>query len=218
MHSKDEYEKAVLKKLIELNYEQLFNSKKKQLDVFLTNNPAVILNWHTYQTATNAYSIDKVSCSDHYAYSATINMEASIKEINKGESLKFTRADWTTINKKIKDKPFIPYCYSNVNELLRQWYAWLWDKIKNNVPKLTSHRSTHPPWVTPSTSHMLKRVRTLKRRIDRQNKPTLNKSTLSFILKNIVYYLMIRLKVDLFEVGLFCRSIRRFKVRTLFSM
>ena len=60
MHSKDEYENAVLKKLIELDYEQLFDSKK------------------------NAYSIDKVSCSDHYAYSATINMEASIKEKNKG--------------------------------------------------------------------------------------------------------------------------------------
>ena len=116
-------------------------------------------------------------------------MEASIKEINKGESLAFNRADWTTINQEIKDKPFIPYCYSNVNELLRQWYAWLWDQIKNNVPKVTSHRSTLPPWVTPSTSHVLKRVQTLKRRIDRQNKPTLNiptlnKPTLSLILKH----------------------------------
>ena len=168
MHSKDEYEKAVLKTLIELDYEQLFDSKKKQLDVSLTNNPGVIFNWHTDPTARNAYSIDKISCSDHYAYSATINMEASIKEINKGESLAFNRADWTTIDPEIKDKAFIPYCYCNVNELLHQWYGWLWDKIKNNVPKVTSHRSTLPPWVTPSTSHMLKRVQTLKRRIDRQ--------------------------------------------------
>ena len=174
MHSKDEYENAVLKKLIELDFEQLIDSKKKQLEVSLTNNPGVILNWHTDQTATNAYSIDKVSCSDHYAYSATTNMEASIKEMNKGESLAFNRVNWTTINQEIKDKPFIPYCYSNVKELLRQWYAWLWDKIKNNVPKVTSHRSTLPRWVTPSTSHMLKRVQTLKRRIDRQNKPTLS--------------------------------------------
>ena len=174
MHSKDKYENAVLKKLIELDYEQLFDSKKKQLDVLLTNNPGVILNWHTDHSATNAYSIDKVSCSDHYAYSATINMEASIKEINKDESLAFNRADWKIINQEIKDKPFIPYCYSNVNELLRQWYAWLWDKIKNNVPKVTSHRSTLPPWVKPSTSHMLKRVQTLKRCIDRQNKPNLS--------------------------------------------
>ena len=125
MHSQDEYKNAVLKKLIELDYERLFDSKKMQLDVLLTNNPGVLLNWHTDQTATNAYSIDKVSCSDHYAYSATINMEASIKEINRGESLAFNRADWTTISQEIKDRPFIPYCYSNVNELLRQWYAWL---------------------------------------------------------------------------------------------
>ena len=144
----------------------------------------MILNRHTDQTATNAYSIEKVSCSDHYAYSATFNTEASIKEINKGESLAFKRADWTTINQETKDKPFITYCYSNVNELLRQWYAWLWDKIKNNVPKVTSHRSTLPPWVTPSTSHMLKRVQTLTRRIDRQNIPTLNKPILSLILKH----------------------------------
>ena len=85
----------------------------------------MILNWHTDQTATNTYSIDKVSCSDHYAYSATIDMEASIKEINKGEILAFSRADWTAINQEIKDKLFIPYCYSNVNELLCQCYAWL---------------------------------------------------------------------------------------------
>ena len=80
----------------------------------------MLLNWHTDQTATNAYSFDKVSCSDHYAYSAIINMEVGIKEINKGESLAFNRADWTTINQETKDKLFIPYCYSNVNELLRQ--------------------------------------------------------------------------------------------------
>ena len=72
-------------------------------------------------------------------------MEASIKEINKGESVAFNRADWTTLNQEIKDKPFIPYCYNNVNELLRQWYAWLWDKTNNHVHKVTSHRSTSPP-------------------------------------------------------------------------
>ena len=156
MHSKDKYENAVLKKLIELDYEQLFDSKKKQLDVLLTNNPGVILNWHTDHSATNAYSIDKVSCSDHYAYSATINMEASIKEINKDESLAFNRADWKIINQEIKDKPFIPYCYSNVNELLRQWYAWLWDKIKNNVPKVTSHINSPPMGEAKYVSHAKK--------------------------------------------------------------
>ena len=83
------------------------------------------------RTATNAYSIDKVSCSDHYAYSATINMEASIDEINKGESLAFNRADWTTINQEIKDKPFIPYCYSNVNEVTYQY-------LDNRVFRLVS--------------------------------------------------------------------------------
>ena len=111
-------------------------------------------------------------------------MEASIKEVNKGENLAFNRADWTTINREIKDKLFIPFCYSNVNQLLRHWYAWLWEKVKNNVPKVTSHRSTRSPWVTPSTSHLLKRVQILKRRIDRQNKPTLNKPILGLILKH----------------------------------
>ena len=74
----------------------------------------MILNWHRDQTATNAYSIAKILCSEHDAYSATIHMAASIKEINKGKILAFNRADWTTINQEIKDKLFIPYCYSNV--------------------------------------------------------------------------------------------------------
>ena len=83
-------------------------------------------------------------------------MEASIKEINKGESLAFNRADWTTTNQEIKDKPFVPYCYSYVNELLRQWYAWLWDKIKNNVPKVITQINSPPVGDTKYVSHAIK--------------------------------------------------------------
>ena len=43
MHSKDEYENAVLKKLIELDYEQLFDSKKMHTALTKFHAPIIML-------------------------------------------------------------------------------------------------------------------------------------------------------------------------------
>ena len=70
------------------------------------------------------------------------------------------------------EKPFSPYCYSNVNKLLRQWYSWLWEKLKQFVPRVTHHRASLPPWVTSGTSHILKKLKTLNKRIPSLNGPS----------------------------------------------
>ena len=76
----------------------------------------------------------------------------------------FKRADWDSLNSSIEPEPFIPYCYSNVNEIIRQWYEWLWEKIEKFVPRITEHRSRLQPWITPATSHLIKKLQTMKRK------------------------------------------------------
>ena len=46
---------------------------------------------------------------------------------------------------KIARCPFNPYCYSNVNELLKQWYEEFNRLFDQNVPRVTQHRSQLPP-------------------------------------------------------------------------
>ena len=71
----------------------------------------------------------------------------------------FTKADWIAVEERIVQKTFSPYCFS---ELLRQWYKWVWGHIKENIPIVTRHRSSLPPWTTSETSHEIKKLKTLQ--------------------------------------------------------
>ena len=51
-----------------------------------------------------------------------------------------------------------------MNEIIRQWYEWLWKKVKKFVPRITEHRSRLQPWITPATLHLIKKLQTMKRK------------------------------------------------------
>ena len=167
------YEQPILKQLFENNFKECLSSNnEKQLDVFLTTTPEMVLN------CTTANEFSKIYKSDHLAYTLTVQIESEqINEITE-EKYAFHKADWQTINQYIIDNPFDPYCYSNVDELLKQWYAWIYNIIKENVPRVTKHRKSLPPWVKSDTSHQIKVISTLKRKIQK-----LNKNRLSHLLK-----------------------------------
>ena len=86
------------------------------------------------------------SFSDHKPTVTTIDLEKeetqfTVTDINYA----FNKADWDELNKNILQEPFQPYCYRNVDELLKQWYKWLWKKIDKHIPRITKHRSQLPP-------------------------------------------------------------------------
>ena len=162
-------EKVVLKTLTVLNFEQLFSDKKKQLDVLLSNNPNSVLNWKVNHNVKASYNIEGRACSDHNAYEVLISLQGEEFVDAKKETYAFHKADWRSFNEIIVENPFSPYCYSNVNKLLRQWYSWLWEKLKQFVPRVTHHRASLPPWVTSGTSHILKKLKTLNKRITSLN-------------------------------------------------
>ena len=76
------------------------------------------------------------------------------------------------MNTYIVEHPFTPYCYSNIDELVTQWYNWLQEIIDTNIPRVSYHRAQLPPWVTPPTSHQIKTLNTMKRKYER--KPNLS--------------------------------------------
>ena len=75
----------------------------------------------------------------------------------------FKRADWKKLNQAIEEKAFKPFCFSNVDALLNQWYIWTRQHINNHIPKVTKHRAALPPWYSKETSHMMKQLNTKKK-------------------------------------------------------
>ena len=83
----------------------------------------------------------------------------------------------SAINTTIINNPFTPFCFSNCDFLLDQWYTWLWRILKENMTRVTEHRATLPSWITPPTSHLIKRKETLLRKQQSCPKPEILSKT-----------------------------------------
>ena len=71
------------------------------------------------------------------------------------------------------DSPFSPYCWSDLNMLVKQWYEWIDTLLAKCVSKRTTHRSNLAPWITPTISNLIKQLETAY-----QQKGTLHCTTL----------------------------------------
>ena len=123
---------------------------------------------------TTQIEINKSYRSDHLAYTITIHTETEVTNIIKNERFAFHKADWNAINKRFLDKQFLPYCYSNVDELVKQWYKWLCKIIEEKYPQSDKPQKEPPPWASGSTSHQIKVISTLKRKIQPKNRNNLS--------------------------------------------
>ena len=103
------------------------------------------------------------SFSDHKPIVTTIDLEKEETQFAVTDiKYAFNKGDWDELNKSILQEPFQPYCYSNVDELLKQWYEWLWKKIDKHIPRITKHRSQLPPWISNVTSNLMNKLKTMK--------------------------------------------------------
>ena len=101
---------------------------------------------------TKAYQISDKNCSDHSAFGANLEAHKQLQKYLSGMLLAFNKVDWVKFNEDILSTPFLPYCYSNVNCLLYQWYNWIKEKIERLVPRVTKYRASLKPWISRETS------------------------------------------------------------------
>ena len=143
MSSNLDCEKQIIDAFVERNFS---NQSTDQTDVVLANNPDSIVNCEYDISLQNDLMQNDKSFSDHKPIITTIDLEkeetqfavTDIKNV-------FNKADWDELNKIILQEPFQPYCYSNVDELLKQRYEWLWKEIDKHISRITEHRSQLPP-------------------------------------------------------------------------
>ena len=76
---------------------------------------------------------------------------------NRFAKLALNKVDWQKLNGIVLERPFQTYCYSNIDKLLSQWLRWFNKLLNKNVPNVTTHRATLPPWISKETSHIVKK-------------------------------------------------------------
>ena len=166
MSSIDDDENDILNGLMDINLEQQISALLgiPQLDVVLTDRSSLLLSCVPDSQFQIIFATNGRYLLDHCPYIFTIESIADCQPVFKQTNahFSFTNVDWELFCHEITTTPFTPYCYSNVDEQLKQWYDWIFQKIEKLVQKRTDHRSSLPPWVQPPTSHKPKQLNTLK--------------------------------------------------------
>ena len=164
LHSCNNKENEVLETLVEFNYEQVLDAN---LDVFLCNDLSHIVSSKIDDHMNRAYSINKKRLSNHSAYACTLaiplksqdsfNTRPSNPAFPSFQSLAYGKADWPAISRYIENNPFCCYCYTNVTLLIAKWYQWIFSILSMFTPRRNNHRTGLPPWISPETSHLMKK-------------------------------------------------------------
>ena len=143
--------------------------KRNTLDLFFTQEKFPV--FITYPT--------DVCLSDQLPDIATLDLVSlphykRIKDHDAKTSMySFCSANYELLNQLMYDSPFSPYCWSDDNMLVKQWYEWIDTLLAKCIPRRTTHRSSLAPWISPTTANLIKRLETAY-----QQKGTLHSTTL----------------------------------------
>ena len=77
-------------------------------------------------------------------------------------SFTFNKIDHEGLNRAALDSPFLPYCWTNPALLLALWHELLKPLLNKILPLKSVPRSRLPPWISPETSHLMKKLNTLE--------------------------------------------------------
>ena len=161
-YSPDSSEQLILNSFDENNFQQLINIPTRSsniLDVNFTRR---------FENVDISYDeeFERVyNLSHHRAkkFSFCINLFDLKVPIEKYYS--YNRADYDNIRNFMAENPFNPRCFTNVDIAKKEWYTYINDIIAKFVPLRTSHRQSLPPWITSTTSHLMKKVTTQKSKL-----------------------------------------------------
>ena len=161
-YSPDSSEELILNSFDENNFQQLINIPTRSsniLDVIFTK------RFENVDISCDEEFERVYNLSDHRAikFSFCENLFDLKVPIEKYHS--YNKADSDNIRNFMVENPFNPRCFTNVYIATKEWYTYINDIIAKFVPLRTSHRQSLPPWITSTTSHLMKKVTTQKSRL-----------------------------------------------------
>ena len=124
------------------------------------------------------------NCSDHKAISLLVECPHNEKKPTMRNFRSFGRADYSEVSEMIKIADFKPVCYTNINNIGEEMYDFFGKVAQATIPKMTRHRQSLPPWITPSTSNLMKKLNTQRKLV--ANKPTSYRKNVVRKFQNVV--------------------------------
>ena len=116
--------------------------------------------------STNADVLTKVfNCSDHIGISGTIELPHIVQNGTRELYWNFDSADFDKIAIEMEQTLFLSTCFTNIDKFYEELEEYQANLIRRNVPSRTRHRQCLPPWIKPSTSHLLRKLETQKKRL-----------------------------------------------------
>ena len=162
---------SVMTDLFAEDFEQIIDFPTRGsniLDLVFLRGDIVVLNkqkFHVRQLKT-----------DHSAVAVSLSLDKPITGVFPEKNklcYSFCKADYASILQSMADEPFRPVCWSNPNVLVEEWEKWISGLVQKFVPRRTKHRSSLPPWVTPGTSHLIKKLATKRKLLPEGNQKLL---------------------------------------------
>ena len=154
MSSSNPYEEEILERLLGMNLSQ---QAAFQLDILLCNATEIVIDCSTDTLLQKKLTKDKKNFSNHPQMRTESLLNCRKPLISAPDKrYAFRKTDWEEFNQAILREPFEPFYYRNLDHLVHHWYKWLWMTIETIVPRITKHRATLPPWISSSTSHLIK--------------------------------------------------------------
>ena len=101
-----------------------------------------------------------INCSDHKAINLLVECPHTEMKPTLGTFRSFGRVDYSEVSEKIKIADFKTECYTNINNLCEEMYDFFDKVAQATIPKRTRHSQSLSPWITPSTSNLMKKLNT----------------------------------------------------------
>ena len=161
--SADENERLFINEFEQRNYIQLVNfntTRSSILDLILTKDPEI------FQSIIECNSVmPNGPSSNHYPIRFSVCIKSNHKYYknitNHKKEYSFSKCDFNALASLMIETPFVPKCYSNCDKNIEEFYSWIYQLIEQVTPVGTLHRSSLAPWVSSSTSHLIKNLNTV---------------------------------------------------------
>ena len=131
------------------------------LDLFLVSDNVQVVNVVSIEDS----NISKLS--NHYPFEVQFSVKISdllLRSCVTQQIYSFCSENYGELSKYITENNIFSYCWSNPNKILELWYEWLDCALEVYIPKRTMHRSSLPPWISKETSHLIKCLKTARKR------------------------------------------------------
>ena len=156
------------------SFEQILRkTTSDSFDICLLNNPEKVVRWFSRTFLIISAFLNGHFRSDRDPFSIFLDLETPSVKTIQTHAFSYSRVDFNKVNKYIIENPFSPYRYSNCDKLMETWYEWLHEIMLATMPIRTNHRSSLPIWVKSPRSCIIRKLKSLQRKLNSEPSPAL---------------------------------------------